>query len=65
MESVVDKKPENVSQNKPRLLEQVRDVLRYLHYSYRTEQAYIHWVKRYIYFHNKKHPRDMGANQIV
>jgi len=61
----MDKKPENGSQNKPRLLEQVRDVLRYLHYSYRTEQSYIHWIKRYIYFHNKKHPRDMGADQIV
>lgn len=50
---------------KPRLLEQVRDVLRYRHYSYRTEQSYIHWIKRYIYFHNKKHPRDMGADEIV
>ena len=56
---------ESVSPNKPRLLEQVRDVLRYLHYSYRTEQSYIHWIKRYIYFHNKKHPREMGADQIV
>ena len=61
----MNKKSEISSQNKPRLLEQVRDVLRYLHYSYRTEQSYIHWIKRYIYFHNKKHPRDMGPDQIV
>ena len=61
----MDKRSEDGSRNKPRLLDQVRDVLRYLHYSYRTEQSYIYWIKRYIYFHNKKHPRDMGADQIV
>jgi hypothetical protein len=44
---------EKTAEHKPRLLEQVRDVLRYRHYSYRTEQSYIHWIKRYIYFHNK------------
>lgn len=56
---------EKTAEHKPRLLEQVRDVLRYRHYSYRTEQSYIHWIKRYIYFHNKKHPREMGADEIV
>ncbi len=45
----------------PRLLDQVRDKLRTLHYSYRTEQQYLQWVRRYILFHQKRHPREMGA----
>ena len=49
----------------PRLLDRVRDVLRQRHYSYRTEQAYIHWIKRYILFHEKKHPAQMGAEEIT
>jgi integron integrase len=47
-----------------KLLEQVRSVLRVKHYSYKTEQSYIHWIKRYIYFNNKTHPKDMGGNEI-
>ena len=42
-----------------KLLEQLRDALRLKHYSYRTEEAYLDWVKRFILFHNKKHPKDM------
>jgi hypothetical protein len=49
----------------PRLLDRVRDALRQRHYSYRTEQAYIHWIKRYIFFHSKKHPAQMGADEIT
>ena len=49
----------------PRLLDQVRNRLRYLHYSPRTEDAYIHWIRRFILFHNKRHPKDMDENQIV
>jgi integrase len=47
-----------------RLLDQVRDKLRKLHYSPRTEEAYIGWIKRFIWFHNKRHPRDMGAQEV-
>lgn len=47
-----------------RLLDQVREALRIKHYSIRTEQSYIQWIKRYIYFHNKKHPADMGEAEI-
>jgi len=47
-----------------RLLDQVRDELRKLHYSPRTEEAYIGWIKRFIWFHNKRHPRDMGAQEV-
>ena len=51
--------------NEPRLLEQVRNAIRRRHYSYRTEQAYVHWIKRYIYFHGKHHPAEMGANEVT
>lgn len=49
---------------KPRLLDQLRDRIRLKHYSIRTENTYIDWVKRYILFHNKRHPADMGAPEI-
>ncbi|MDH4216736.1 MAG: integron integrase, partial [Gallionella sp.] len=50
--------------NPPRLLDQVRDKLRVKHYSIRTEQTYTDWIKRYIYFHDKRHPKDLGAHDI-
>ncbi len=49
----------------PRLMDQVRDVLRVHHYSLRTEQSYLHWVKRFILYHGKRHPREMGKNEIA
>ncbi len=48
----------------PKLLDQMRDALRIKHYSYRTEQAYLDWAKRYILFHGKRHPAEMGAPEI-
>jgi integron integrase len=51
-------------ENKPRLLDQVRDKLRFKHYSYRTEQSYIAWIKRFIFFHDKRHPNTMGEKEI-
>jgi integron integrase len=47
-----------------KLLEQMRDALRLKHYSYRTEEAYLDWAKRYILFHHKRHPAGMGAPEI-
>ena len=47
-----------------KLLDQIRDVLQTKHYAYRTEQAYVHWAKRFILFHGKRHPREMGAVEI-
>lgn len=44
-----------------KLLEQVSDVIRLKHYSYKTEKSYVNWIKRYILFHNKRHPREMGG----
>ncbi len=48
----------------PRLLAQVRACLRYKHYSYRTEQAYVAWIRQFIHFHELRHPRDMGAQEV-
>ncbi|MFQ3632430.1 phage integrase N-terminal SAM-like domain-containing protein, partial [Roseiflexus sp.] len=47
-----------------KLLDQVRDILRAKHYSYRTEEAYIDWIRRFILFHNKRHPAEMGTPEI-
>ena len=47
-----------------KLLDQVRDVLRAKHYSLKTEKAYLHWITRFIIYHNKQHPRDMGGSEI-
>ena len=47
-----------------KLLEQVSDVARLRHLSLRTEQAYLSWIKRYIFFHQKRHPRELGAEGV-
>jgi len=49
---------------KTKLLDQMRLILRLKHLSIRTEQAYINWAKRFIVFHDKRHPKDMGAEEI-
>jgi integron integrase len=49
---------------KPRLLDRVRDAIRARHYSRRTEKAYVHWIRRYIFFHGKRHPAEMGAPEV-
>src|SRR5262245_11752755 len=50
---------------KPKLLDQVRQAIRTLHYSPRTEETYIHWIKRFIFFHNKRHPAEMAEAEIA
>lgn len=50
---------------KPRLLDRLRARIRYLHYSRSTESAYVQWVRRFILFHGKRHPREMGAQEIA
>jgi len=47
-----------------KLLDQARDILRAKHYSYRTEQSYLDWMRRFILFHDKRHPLEMGAPEI-
>jgi site-specific recombinase XerD len=51
-------------QVKKKLLDIVRDKIRFKHYSISTEQTYIHWIKHYIFFHDKKHPIDMAKKEI-
>jgi len=48
----------------PKLLDQVRSAIRTRHYSIRTEQAYVNWIRKFILFHNKRHPAEMGATEI-
>jgi Phage integrase, N-terminal SAM-like domain len=47
--------------NKLRLFEQVHERMRRKHMSLRTEKSYLHWIKRFILFHGKRHPQEMGA----
>lgn len=50
--------------SKPKLLDQIRQLMRLRHYSLRTEEAYIGWIRRYILFHGKRHPRDLAEEDI-
>jgi integrase len=47
-----------------RLLDHVRERLRYLHYSLRTEEAYVHWIRAFVRFHAPRHPRELGGPQV-
>jgi hypothetical protein len=50
---------------KPKLLDQVRQVIRMRHYSPKTEGSYVRWIKRFIFFHNKRHPAEMAEPEIA
>jgi integrase-like protein len=52
------------SPSQPKLLDRLREALRSRHYSRRTEEAYHHWVKRFIFFHNVRHPAEMAEPEI-
>ena len=54
-----------MSEKPCKLLDQVRNVLRLKHYAIRTEEAYLDWIRRFILFHQKRHPREMGAAEIT
>ena len=63
--------PENVNVNwapgprpKPKLLDRAREIIRLKHYSIRTERTYLNWMRRYILFHHKRHPQEMGPAEI-
>ena len=49
----------------PRLFDLARDAIRRLHYSHRTEKTYLHWMRRFIHFSGKRHPREMGAVEVT
>jgi hypothetical protein len=48
----------------PRLLERVREVMRLKHLSLKTEKSYLYYIRDFILFHNKRHPREMGVAEI-
>ena len=52
-------------EKKIKLLDQVRVAIRTRHYSRRTEEAYIYWIRQYILFHNKRHPSEMSEKEII
>ncbi|MGH9201611.1 MAG: phage integrase N-terminal SAM-like domain-containing protein [Vicinamibacterales bacterium] len=54
-----------VTTGAPKLLDRVRQTIRAKHYSRRTESAYVDWIRRYILFHRKRHPSEMGAAEIA
>jgi len=51
--------------SRPRLLEQVREAIRLRHYSLRTEEVYVDWVRRFVLFHGKRHPAGLGAPEVA
>lgn len=50
---------------KPRLMPRLREAFRFRRYSLKTEKAYVQWIKRYIHFHGKRHPEEMGATEVT
>lgn len=54
----------NTSKQAPRLLDLVSTICRRRHFSHRTEEAYVHWIKRFIFFHQKRHPIEMGISEV-
>lgn len=54
-----------VSQQSPRLLDRLRAEIRLRHYSIRTEETYVDWARRFILFHGKRHPKDMGSQEVT
>ena len=55
---------ESSREPKPRLLDMVRDELRRRHYSRRTEESYVGWIRRYVVFHGRRHPSDLGVEHV-
>lgn len=50
---------------RPRLLQQVRDAIRRKHFSPRTEESYVHWMRRFVHFHGKRHPAELGEAGVT
>src|SRR5436190_18434211 len=57
--------PPALSPGNPRLLDRVREVIRRKHYSFRTEQTYVDWIRRFILFHGKRHPTEMAEAEVT
>ncbi len=57
--------PSNAEAARPRLLDRAREAIRRHHYSYRTEETYLHWMRRFILFSGRRHPRELGAAEVT
>ena len=60
----MEKSPSHNQKRPRKLLDQVRDIMRLKHYAMSTERIYTSWIKRFIFFHDKKHPKDMGEPEV-
>lgn len=49
----------------PKLLDRVRAAIGRRHFSHRTEETYVHWIKRFIHFHGRRHPKEMGESEVT
>jgi hypothetical protein len=63
--TAADGRPLSVVKHGPRLLDQVKMAMRTRHMSPRTEEAYVSWIRRFIIFHGKRHPREMGEPEVT
>jgi site-specific recombinase XerD len=63
--SRLERSPLAATQPRPKLLDQVRQAIRTRHYSPKTEESYVHWIKRFIFFHNRRHPVEMSEKEIA
>ena len=63
--SRLERSPLAVTQPRPKLLDQVRQAIQTRHYSPKTEESYVHWIKRFIFFHNRRHPVEMSEKEIA
>lgn len=61
---LIASEPDHVAPQPPRLLDRMREKLRVKHYSIRTEQSYLDWARRYIRFHQMRHPSELGAQAV-
>ena len=64
-DSLIALAPEGVEPRRPRLLEQVHEAVRRRYFSRRTEEAYGHWIKRFIYFSGRRHPVVLGEAEVT
>ena len=64
-ESLIALPPEGVELRGPRLLDQVHEAIRRRYFSRRTEEAYVHWIKRFIYFSGRRHPAALGEAEVT
>jgi site-specific recombinase XerD len=64
MQYLIHCNPILVMTQSPRLLDQVRQTIRLKHFSLQTEKSYVYYITQFILFHNKRHPRDMGVDEI-